>query len=86
MRNKPTITIYTNPKCVQCDQTKRYLDNNQVEYNTVDLSTNQEALDMVLGMGYKSAPIVITDTSHWSGYRHEQLKDLVQRVKRETHE
>lgn len=71
------ITIYTNPNCVQCDQTKRYLDNHNISYETVDLSQNQEALEMVLELGFKAAPVVITDTDKWSGFRLEKLHSLV---------
>jgi glutaredoxin-like protein NrdH len=68
-----TITIYTNPNCVQCDQTKRYFNQKEIPYETVDLSQDQEALTMVLELGFKSAPVVITDTDKWSGFRLERL-------------
>lgn len=70
------ITIYTNPQCVQCDQTKRYLDKHSISYETIDLSQNQEALEMVLELGFKSAPVVFTDTDKWSGFRLEKLHAL----------
>lgn len=72
------ITVYTNPNCVQCDQTKRYLDNKNISYEVVDLSKDQEALEMVVGLGFKSAPVVITDTDKWSGFRLEKLHALTQ--------
>jgi glutaredoxin-like protein NrdH len=71
------VTVYTLPNCVQCDQTKRHLDKGQVEYTTVDLSTDKEAYDMVVGLGYQSAPVVVTAGEHWSGFRLEKLKNLV---------
>mgnify|MGYP006282181045 CR=1 FL=1 len=73
------VTVYTNPNCVQCDTTKRYLDSHNVPYTTVDLSQDQTALDMVLEMGYKSAPVVIAGNEHWSGFRLERLHGLVGR-------
>jgi glutaredoxin-like protein NrdH len=69
-------TVYTNPNCVQCDQTKRYLDLKGISYEVVDLSENQEALEMVVGLGFKSAPVVITDTDKWSGFRLDKLSAL----------
>lgn len=71
------ITVYTNPNCVQCDQTKRYLDKHDISYEVVDLSQNEEALKMVLDMGYKSAPVVITDKDSWSGFRLNKLHDII---------
>lgn len=73
-----SVTIYTNPNCVQCDQTKRYLDQKNVAYDTVDLSTNEEALKMVLDLGFKAAPVVITPTDKWSGFRLNKLAELAE--------
>lgn len=47
-------TVYTKPSCVQCDMTKRYLDKAGVEYDTVDITEDPSALDMILGMGFSS--------------------------------
>lgn len=74
-----TITVYTLPNCVQCDSTKKMLDKNSVPYNTVDLSEDITAKEMVLDMGYSSAPVVITDSDHWSGFRIEKLNGLIAR-------
>lgn len=70
------VTVYTNPSCVQCEQTKRWLNLNEIEYSVVDLSSDAEALEMVLGLGFKSAPVVITDTDKWSGFKLEKLAQL----------
>ena len=70
------ITVYTNPSCVQCDQTKKYLDKNSLSYEVVDLSTNPDALTMVTELGFKSAPVVITDTDKWSGFRPDIIAKL----------
>ena len=72
------VTVYTNPNCVQCDQTKKFLDRNGIGYDTVDLSLDQSSLDMVLGMGFKAAPVVITDHDKWSGFKLDRLKSLVE--------
>ena len=74
-------TVYTNPGCTPCEQTKRYLDLHGVPYTTVDLSQDEEALKMVVSMGYSSAPVVITDNKSWSGFRLNDLSDLVNRRK-----
>ena len=70
------ITVYTLPNCVQCDQTKRYMDNNGIKYSAIDLSQDVAASTMVASMGYRQAPVVITEHDHWSGFRLEKLKQL----------
>lgn len=73
-----SVTIYTMPNCVQCDQTKRYLDMKSVSYEAIDIASNPEAYEKVTALGYKAAPIVVTDTDHWSGFRLERLNALVE--------
>jgi glutaredoxin-like protein NrdH len=75
------VTVYTNPNCVQCEQTKRYLNLNEVEYSTIDLSTDEKSLEMVLGLGFKAAPVVITDDDMWSGFRLDNLSKLVESLR-----
>jgi glutaredoxin-like protein NrdH len=70
------VTVYTNPNCVQCEQTKKWLTLNEIEYDIVDLSSDTAALEMVLELGFKSAPVVITDTDKWSGFRLDKLAQL----------
>ena len=69
-------TVYTKPSCVQCDMTKRYLDKAGVEYDTIDITEDSAALDMILGMGFQSAPVVISDAGNWAGFQPDKLNLL----------
>jgi glutaredoxin-like protein NrdH len=69
-------TVYTKPSCVQCDMTKRYLDKAGVEYSTVDITQDPSALEMILGLGFSSAPVVITETDSWAGFQPDKLNSL----------
>ena len=72
-------TVYTNPSCIQCDMTKKFLDKNDIPYDVIDLSSDAEALDMVLGLGFKAAPVVVTPVGTWSGFKVENLKAVVEK-------
>lgn len=72
-----TVTVYSKPRCVQCDATKRRLDRYQIPYNTVDVSEDGEALRYILGLGYQQVPVVVTPSQHFSGYRPDLLAGLV---------
>ncbi len=72
------ITVYTKPSCVQCDQTKRFLDKSKIDYLTIDITENQEAFDKIISMGFKSAPVVITDNDSWAGFNPSKLAKLVE--------
>jgi glutaredoxin-like protein NrdH len=69
--------VYTKPNCVQCDQTKRMLDKNGVEYTTIDITQDQEAYDKVVSMGFMSAPVVISGVRSWSGFQPDLINSLV---------
>lgn len=70
------VRVWTNENCVQCDQTKRFLDKAEIEYLTLDLSQNPDDLQRFLDMGFKSAPVVETPNDIWSGFRLDKLKSL----------
>lgn len=71
------ITVYTKPSCVQCEATKRHLKKLNLEFDTIDITQDQAALEKVLGMGFQSAPVVITDNESWSGYQPDKINGLV---------
>ncbi|HLS00947.1 MAG TPA: glutaredoxin-like protein NrdH [Beutenbergiaceae bacterium] len=72
-----TVTVYSKPACVQCDATYRALDRYGVDYTIVDISMDTNALEYVKSLGHRQAPVVVTDTDHWSGYRRDRIRDLV---------
>jgi glutaredoxin-like protein NrdH len=69
-------TVYTKPNCVQCDATKRLMDNLGVEYTTVDIADNPEELEKLIQMGYKSAPVIVTDNDSWAGFQPDKIEKL----------
>lgn len=70
------ITVYTKPGCVQCNATFRALDKAGLSYQVVDVSSDAAALDHIKAMGYMQAPVVVTDSTHWSGFQPEKIRDL----------
>lgn len=76
------ITVYTTPSCPQCEMTKKVLTRGEVEFEVVDLSANPEAMTYVKEeLGYASAPVVtLSNGQHWSGFRNEYLKSLINLV------
>ena len=72
------ITVYTKPACVQCEATKRMMDKLSIDYDTIDITLDTEALDMLISKGYKSAPVVITDNDSWAGFNPDKISGLVE--------
>lgn len=75
-----TVTVYSKPRCVQCDMTRKQLERLQIGYTTVDVTDNTTALEFITeDLGYSQAPVVVVDQdpqNHWSGFRPDQLKAL----------
>ena len=71
-----SITVYTKPRCVQCGATIKALDKAGLAYELVDITTDSGARDYVMALGYLQAPVVVTDTDHWAGFRPDRIKNL----------
>lgn len=75
------VTVYSKPACVQCTATYRALDRNGIAYDTVDVTQDEEALTRIKKLGYQQAPVVITESTHWSGFRPDHIDELAERLK-----
>lgn len=74
-----TVTVYSKPRCVQCNATVRALEKNGIDYRTVDVAQDLEAREYIQGLGYMQAPVVVTaENDHWSGFRPDKIEELAQ--------
>ncbi|NTY62616.1 glutaredoxin-like protein NrdH [Mycolicibacterium sphagni] len=71
-----TLTVYTKPACVQCNATYKALDKAGIAYKKVDISTDPQAREYVLSLGYLQAPVVVAGDEHWSGFRPDRIKAI----------
>ena len=76
--NFPAITVYGKPNCQGCAATKRQLDNAEVPYTYLDVTEDDSAADAVRALNYRSLPVVAVGDIHWSEYRHDKVKALIQ--------
>jgi glutaredoxin-like protein NrdH len=70
------ITVYSLPNCVQCVQTKKLLQREGLEFSEVLLTEDEAASQKVRELGYASAPVVVTNDKHWSGFRPDIIMSL----------
>ena len=75
-----SVTVYSKPVCVQCDATYRAMDKKGIAYTVVDITQDDQALQMVQSLGYLQAPVVIAGDEHWSGFRPDQINALAAKV------
>jgi glutaredoxin-like protein NrdH len=69
-------TVYSKPACVQCEQTKKLLDRNGVEYTVVDITQDLQAYDKIVSMGFMSVPVVVSGDQSWAGFQPDKINSL----------
>ncbi len=71
------IIVWSNENCVQCERTKKFLDDNKIPYESKMLADDVETTKGFIESGFRTAPIVVTPKETWSGFKLDKLKSLV---------
>lgn len=75
------VTVYTKNNCMQCQLTKRNLQENGIEYQEVNTDSSKKALDFVKSQGVKRMPSVFLDGKlAFSGFSPSEIKKLKERM------
>ena len=78
------LTVYSKPKCMQCEMTKMWLTQNKIPFETIDIVSNPEAFELLKHYGYSSLPVVVIDDEFdnpdkaWSGFQIDKLERLIE--------
>jgi len=77
------IKVYSKPKCVQCEMTKEFLKQHNVEFEELNIEENEEALEQIKEIGLKRLPVVIGMENNsvefaFSGFQIDLLNELVE--------
>ena len=83
------ITVYSKPRCPQCDATARLLNRMGAPYTKVDVTEDDVAYAFVKQLGYQQVPVVVVRdrhanggddeggdniVEHWSGFNPDRVK------------
>lgn len=69
--SKPVVL--TKNDCVNCDKTKALFDTLGVEYDVV--TEEEGSLQKIMELGFRAAPVVITDDAKWVGFNEKAIRD-----------
>ena len=70
------IKVYSRKNCQPCMLTKKWLDDNSIPYESVDVDTLRD-LNFLRELGHSQLPVVyLGEYTHWSGYQPQKLKGL----------
>lgn len=72
------ITVYSKKPCVQCDATKRWLKDADVEWQEVQLT--DELIAQFKERGLSSAPVVDMNGSWHAGFEPDKLPEKKKKV------
>lgn len=55
------VIVYSSPSCTQCAAAKDTLKIENISYNEIDITTNNEARNKLIESGYMSLPVFEVD-------------------------
>lgn len=73
------VIVYSKPDCVKCNLLKQELEENGIPYLSVDVSQDEESLELLKQYEFKGLPVVAMDSlkNAWAGFNPDRLEELV---------
>lgn len=72
------VTVYSKPNCMQCNFTKKWLTEHDIDYIEIDVEEDMDGLNHIkYVLGYQAVPVVVSPTEHWYGFQPDKLAKLV---------
>jgi glutaredoxin-like protein NrdH len=72
------VTVYTKPNCAHCKETKDLMKTLSVDYSEIDITKDPKALKFLKENGFREAPVVVTETEKWSGFKESKIRALTE--------
>jgi glutaredoxin len=78
------IRLFIKPYCGWCDKATRWLDDHDVEYETIDVIADDEAFDEMIELsGQTLAPVLDVDGKILADFGPEELPGFFEKLRRE---
>jgi glutaredoxin len=61
------IKVYSKPNCQFCDMSKQLLESRGVAYESIDITLDPDARQMLVDAGFRSVPQIYNGTTHIPG-------------------
>ena len=79
------IRLFVKPYCGWCDKAERWLDQHEIDYETVDVMADEAAYDEMIQLsGQELAPVIDVDGKILADFGPEQLADFWRRLEKEN--
>jgi glutaredoxin-like protein NrdH len=70
------VRVYGKPQCVQCEYTKKKLDEKKIPYVYHDITAEPEARKLVEQTGMLQLPLVVAGEQSWHGLSPDKINAL----------
>ena len=72
------VTVYSTPTCPHCIRVKQYLKDNNIAFEDIDVSTDEnKAQEMIKRSGQMGVPVVEIDGEIVIGFDKDKIKKLL---------
>lgn len=71
------ITVYTKNNCMPCRMTKKFLTENGVDFEEINIEEQPEKIDYIKGLGFSAAPVIEAGDVVFSGFQPGKLKEII---------
>jgi glutaredoxin-like protein NrdH len=70
------VQVYCRPDCIQCEYTKKKLDEYHIPHIDIDVTLHEPARLMLREEGIKQLPYVVAGAQTWNGFQYDKLRGL----------
>jgi len=75
------ITVYSKPDCMQCNFTKKFLEDAGADFEVKDISVSEKAKNEVKELKFFSLPVVVAEGFEpFTGFRPDILQQIVSKA------
>ena len=72
------VTVYSTPTCPYCIRVKQYLKDNNIVFEDIDVSVNEDkAQEMIKRSGQMGVPVVDIDGEIVIGFDKDKIKNIL---------
>lgn len=70
------VKIFSKNNCIQCKMAKRFLSENNIAFEEINIDAQPDAIDWLKEQGFQSVPVITSEATTVVGFRPDQLKQL----------
>lgn len=77
MQEQALLTVYGSGICPRCNAVKEYLESKKVPFNYVNVTTDDEAMDLLTLMGHQTLPVLRIGDKYITEFNIKELNTLI---------